>query len=826
MTNASRTSLEGDFSKARFMSIVRGGLVASSLVCGLLLSIWIFAPLLLERTIRALLAERGVQFTIESISVNPFTAELIAKMGRIIAQDQTLLQFDDLSIKVHLWPLIERKIVVSAIDLEGLQLTATHEERGWHVAGLPVTDFATVLPARLQQLEAADKESATSWQLSLPSIELHDTNISLNHLAPVGAVHLSAVQTRIRIPALIIKDVVGQGNNWKGSGTLVLQFDGADIILHTRVQIANGKFVQWMDISPLEADLQRLAPYLPPELQDSKAKLKLAGEVVINGDHGDLRVIATTRVLELSELDLRLDDLAITSALTTGHVERLYFSTKYDASPKFMLKGTFQSRKTQIQETTGQAILAAWDLLNMESLDLSLDEAVKLSIGQIAANAVTLSQAAPNGERLPPLLVANRLLVQGIGSTNTATHVGSVELHDIESEIHLDKDHHVTTLAQGDAVDEESTEHSVSRPTPEVSRILSGQAIYDDLIAPHTITIDHIKVSGDSRVRLVDEGVRPIFKQDIVITSMKLDGLNTGSSNQPWSLLLNAKSDPYSRISSEIRIWPKAKRLTLDARANMHEVDLPSFSPYVAKVLGYEIFNGQMDMQLAMNVDNGTISGESNMVLRALDLEAASAEVGIAQDTQVISLNAAISLLKDRNGNVALNVPLYGDIDNPSFGWSGFVALIAKKAVAEAVSSYLIRAFIPYANLVSIISFAGDRLLKIHVDPPEYNATQIELGSKQKGVVIQLQKLLHDDKELYVKACPIATPQDLALSTKDIALTPQQTERLKAIARRRGALFKETLLQDTDISSSRIFLCAPTVDGTQGARPRIEFDIW
>jgi hypothetical protein len=242
--------------------------------------------------------------------------------------------------------------------------------------------------------------------------------------------------------------------------------------------------------------------------------------------------------------------------------------------------------------------------------------------------------------------------------------------------------------------------------------------------------------------------------------------------------------------------------------------------------LGYEISSGQMDMKLAMKVDNGAISGEANMLLRGIDMEAANAAASITKNTEMISLNAAISLLKDRNGNVALDVPLYGDIDSPSFGWSGFIAIIAKRAIAEAASTYLIRTFIPYANVVSVVKYASDRVLKTQFEPQEYTATQTKVDPKQENFIKQFRASLLDRKDGYVKMCPIAVPGDLQLPEGTKVLTKIQQDALETIARQRGQALKDKILEDTSIASSRVFLCAPTIDTQPAAKPRIEFDFW
>jgi len=802
------------------MYVFRVAFAALSLFCLSVLAIWTLSPYMVTQSITNLFAEYDAQFEIESIAINPLTGAIDGRAGRVTTKGDVGLEFESFHIQLELLPLLAHKIVVSNVSVEGLNLIIKQEDMGWRVAGLYLPDEPATL-VESQKAGPSSEVGSSSWQVNLPSIKLHNSRVGLIHLVSNGSTTPVPIRDDIKIPNLAIQNILGQGANWRGNASAVLIINGARIALNTRTQIIEGKFVQWVNVGAFKAHLQQFAHYLPSNLKGSDAEIDLAGEIIIGGEAGTIRVTAITKKLRLSRVDLKLKDLTVASALTSVDLDRLQLMLNPSESPRLIFKGTLHSMDTRIQEGAGKSTLAAWDRLDIGPIQMGMDEAMKLDIGQVSFNNLKVSQVDRDGAQYPPLMFANHVRVQNINSTLTATHADLVELNNIRSEVHLDEHHRLMTLVQSQYAIEENPPSGEIKVAPG-----AAQAVAGDPNPSHVLAINRIKVEGESHINFMDESIAPTFKQSIVLTSLTAEGLNTGAPKQSVHVLMDVKTDKYARIKSDMRIWPMAKRPTLEAQADMSEIDLPPLSPYVADALGYDISSGQMDMQLNMKVDNGEISGASNMLLRGIDLKSANAEVGIAKDTEIISLNVAISLLKDRNGNVALDVPLSGDIDSPSFGWSGFVATIARRAMAEALSTYLIRTFVPYANLVSIVKFASDRVLKIQVDSPEYVATQIELDEQNKGFIKQFRKLLLDKKDVYVKACPVAIPQDMNLPETLRDLSKEQSDALNAFAKQRGQAFKAKILEGTDISSARILLCAPAVDSSKGAKPRIEFDIW
>ncbi len=784
--------------------------------CLLTLSLWGLSPYVSRVLLRDYFAAQGATFSAESLAFNPFTVAVSARGVSVTTDKGREFELQAMDIGVRLLPLLKKTLEVEQATLSGMLLNIDQQADGWRLAGVLIPN-----PQGKQPPPPARTDSAPSlWQVDLPKLQLRDCSLNLNRLPGQGSAAGSgqALRDRIDIASLDITDLRGNGSVWSGDAELKAQLNGADIELSSQFDVTPDHLRQQVDIHFLRARLQQFSHYLPPRLLGSEASLEFAGELALALRDGDLTLAASGPTLDVAAVALVLDDYAINGNSLNLELGSVQISIPREGSPTVELEAELRSRGVSINRGE-DVLLAGWEQLEVAPLSLQLGAELAANVGRIESQNLLLSRVAQSGDQLPPLLRAGSLTVTGLTIAGATTRIEQLALVDAESEVRLDPQRRLITLVPFPApAGAESGAVAAKPPAPQPS---ASQA----QAAPQVLIIDRIAVSGDSRLEFTDAGVKPLFRQRIQINSLVAEDFNTGSPQQALRVQLQAQTDKYAKIVSETQIWPFADKLSLQTKADFSELNLPPVSPYLRDALGYEIASGQFDMTLKMNIEAGEISGDSNILLRGVDLGAAQEEErNLAKDTSTIPLNAAVGMLKDGDGNVKLNVPLTGDLANPSFGWSGFVALIVKKAVFEATSSYLIKTFVPYANVVSVVKFAGEQALKIRVAPLPYEPGQTDISPEQQEFVDEFRKLLQDKEDIQVKTCPVAAPVELGLA-QGTKLTAEHLSALKSMAQQRGQKFKEAVLHDSGVASARILLCNPEIARGEGETPRIEFSI-
>ena len=108
---------------------------------------------------------------------------------------------------------------------------------------------------------------------------------------------------------------------------------------------------------------------------------------------------------------------------------------------------------------------------------------------------------------------------------------------------------------------------------------------------------------------------------------------------------------------------------------------LSDINIYADYYMGHTILEGDMYYQSNSKIINGNIESENNLLIKGVSLN--NTEKGVYN----LPLKFALFLLKDKNGDVNLDVPVGGDLNDPAINvkklvWSTFKNLIVKAAAS------------------------------------------------------------------------------------------------------------------------------------------------
>jgi len=238
------------------------------------------------------------------------------------------------------------------------------------------------------------------------------------------------------------------------------------------------------------------------------------------------------------------------------------------------------------------------------------------------------------------------------------------------------------------------------------------------------------------------------------------------------------------------------------------------------------IKSGQLNTALDVTLTGEEIDGDINIVIKGLETSVAeNYQTGTIKDKSALPLNAALGMLMDSKGDLELDVPLSGSTSDPEFGISSIITLITKKAVMSATESYLMQTFVPYANIVSVAMTAGDYLLKVRFEDLPYKEKQITPDEQQQSYIDQFIALMKDKSDTQVKICAISTPADIGLELGKEVTDKAALELLRTLGGKRENAFKELVIKQGGIESSRLLLCTPQIDTSKGALPRLSIAV-
>jgi hypothetical protein len=347
-------------------------------------------------------------------------------------------------------------------------------------------------------------------------------------------------------------------------------------------------------------------------------------------------------------------------------------------------------------------------------------------------------------------------------------------------------------------------------------------------------------------VNFQDNSVAPVFKQSLYISKARLENLDNSKPDQPGKLSLEGKLGKYSKISLNGNVQLFTTRPGMDLVGKIDAVELPPLSSYTAGKLGYNLMSGQMDADIKLKIVQGKIDANNDLTINNLTVKPADPEKMKKLTEQIsVPLDTALNMLRDKENNIKLTIPVKGDIDDPKFDASDAINQAIGNAMKGAAVGFLQHALQPYGALITIAKIAGKAANAVHLQPLVFTTGTVVTEKDPGQYLDKIASLLKSRPNLRIKLCGKATENDrlylhnqLAeeLKKKAASVKPKQTtdtrksikvppvtdNTLLDLAKKRAEMVKDLLVNQKQIDAKRLFICNPEVDKDAKGKARVE----
>ena len=188
-----------------------------------------------------------------------------------------------------------------------------------------------------------------------------------------------------------------------------------------------------------------------------------------------------------------------------------------------------------------------------------------------------------------------------------------------------------------------------------------------------------------SVLRIIDRTTEPDFTARVDVSNAVLRGFDSAPGDVPARFSVEATWDVFTALQAGGVLIPTPAGADLDLGATARGLPLRALSPYPRLHLGRQVRGGSADVVLDLTVRGPDLEGVagftlSDVVLGEPALPAGPSGAGPADPSP---LDAALDLLEDGQGRVALEVPLRGRLDAPGFDFDGLLTRALANAVLE-----------------------------------------------------------------------------------------------------------------------------------------------
>ncbi len=551
------------------------------------------------------------------------------------------------------------------------------------------------------------KNIAVNDQQNKPLLRLPLLSISIAPSRPIEKfIHLSKVS--IQSPGLEIRR--------DGKGTLNVQ---ALLPEKRETKPATGKAE---DSTPFSLDIDEV------QLTDGKisfSDLTPAEPVTVTAKNLDLRVekISTAKNSKGKlSLSLLLDKKGKIS--TTGSIGIDPITAELKMDMKGIEIGSFQSYfadKVKITVTGG-----AFSTTGNLSLGIADNKEIKVTYRGNAALSGFSSIDKANAEDflkwdslsfsglnvgINPLLMD----IKGISLTNFYSRVimnagGTLNLQEI-----LEKGEPKTGTPTPPVTQEKTTPQEKAPLSPKESS--------------KNIKIGTITLQG-GRIDFTDRSLKPEYSAKLAEIGGRISGLSSEETTLA-DLELRGKLDDYAPLEITGKINPLKEDLYVDLKVRFKDMELSPTTPYAGKYVGYTVEKGKLSFDLKYLIVKKKLESQNYIHLDQLTL---GEKVESPQATK-LPVKLAIALLKDRKGEIKLDIPVTGSLDDPKFSIWGIILKILINLIAKAATS-------PFSLLGAVLG-GGEELSFVEFD---YGITTLTEPNAKK--IETLVKALHDRPSL------------------------------------------------------------------------------
>ncbi|MEC4750210.1 DUF748 domain-containing protein [Methylomicrobium sp. Wu6] len=299
-----------------------------------------------------------------------------------------------------------------------------------------------------------------------------------------------------------------------------------------------------------------------------------------------------------------------------------------------------------------------------------------------------------------------------------------------------------------------------------------------------------------------DTGAQLFFKLDQVIVhdgssdfadlslilpfAAEIKELNGGasgiSSEKKAKVKVSLKGSAYDLAPVNVSGEVSPYRGAYDVEVSFHGLPMPLISPYMVQFAGYKVEKGKLNLDLKYKVEQGVLTSSNTILIDQFEL----GEKVENPNAVSLPLELAVALLKDGDGQIKLDVPVTGSLDDPKFSIRAIVADALLNVLNKVVTS-------PFRAIASLFDGGED------LDHIDFKPGKAELDKAQTDKLDGLAKALKERSALSLEIKGSAYEEQDWPALKDAALYDQlKNLKVAATAKKGGKKVRAEYVELSD----------------------------
>jgi hypothetical protein len=223
--------------------------------------------------------------------------------------------------------------------------------------------------------------------------------------------------------------------------------------------------------------------------------------------------------------------------------------------------------------------------------------------------------------------------------------------------------------------------------------------------APVPVKIGRISLASGN-IDFSDFFVRPNFRLNLTGMTGSVSTL-TSEPGSAADLELRGQLDGSAPVEIVGRLNPIASPLLVDIKGAVRGAELSTLSPYSTKYTGYGIERGRLTLNIAYKVEGRKVNAEHRIFLDQLTFSSERIDGPAVVKLPVLF---AVRLLQNRRGEIDLNLPISGTLDDPQFRIGPIIWQVVVNLITRAVTA-------PFSLLASLGGGSAEEMSVVEFEP-------------------------------------------------------------------------------------------------------------
>ncbi|WP_179149145.1 DUF748 domain-containing protein [Pseudomonas syringae] len=335
-----------------------------------------------------------------------------------------------------------------------------------------------------------------------------------------------------------------------------------------------------------------------------------------------------------------------------------------------------------------QAYISPFILLELRSGMLGSDLAVNLKSTEPLAFSVTGKAQVNQLHTLDTLkqrdfLKWQQLELEGLDYQHgTGLSIARVNMSQPYARFMINEDRttNVDDLLIPQPDDKAASPREKARPQPKASKE-----------NPLAIYVGEVNIK-DGSANFADMTLTPNFATAVQQLNGRVGTIDNRKAT-PAPVNIEGKVDRYAPVTIKGSLNPFDPMASLDITTSFKRVELTNLTPYSGKFAGFRIRKGRLNLDLHYLITKGQLKAQNKVLIEQLQL----GERVESPDALDLPIRLAVALLKDTKGQISLELPIEGDLNNPQFSVMPIVWQTLRNLVLRAAQA-------PFKMLGSLVS--------------------------------------------------------------------------------------------------------------------------